>query len=94
MSVGLIVTLVFLALAYWVMLKLAFGKRSPRLGYRPPRTPPRPKPMPPSPGMAGLSPHERRRLYRRLGIDPVSLRQSGRLVHLRYPPEAYEQPRR
>lgn len=68
MSTGLIITLALLLAGLWVMVKLVRGHG---LRVRARR---------PQPGPAietGLSPAERRRLYRRLGLDPTTLRHSG-----------------
>lgn len=68
MSTGLLVTLALLLAGMWVMVKLVRG-HGPRVRMR--RPPMRPEMD------TGLSPAERRRLYRRLGLDPATLRHSG-----------------
>lgn len=65
MSTGLLVTLALLGMGLWVMLKLVRGHGT-RVRMRRARA---------RPEMAAvLSPAERRRLYRRLGLDPATLR--------------------
>lgn len=65
MSTGLLVTLALLGLGFWVMMKLVRGHGT-RVRMRRPQRRAR--------LATELSPAERRRLYRRLGLDPATLR--------------------
>lgn len=67
MSTGLLVTLALLTAGFWVMLKLVRGHGT-RVRMRRQRGRPN--------VASGLSPADRRRLYRRLGLDPATLRHS------------------
>lgn len=68
MSIGFLVTMTLLTTGLWVLLKLV-RRHAPRVKARP-RAPFAARMPQPS----GLSPAERRRLYRRLGLDPSTLR--------------------
>lgn len=86
MPVGLLVTVIVLLFGIWVMARLVGRRGTPRLARR--RLPPIGR------GSGdGLTIEERRRLYKRLGIDPATLRRYGRIDLLRLPPDQHVRPR-
>jgi len=82
MPIGFLVTFALLVLAVWAMTRLASVRRGPRVVSRRPAGPLRAGGLDPD----GLTAAERQRLYRRLGIDPATLRRYGRIDLLREPP--------
>jgi hypothetical protein len=68
MSIGFLVTMTLLTIALWVLLQLV-RRHAPRVRAK--RRTPLVLRAPPAETLSGA---ERRRLYRRLGLDPATLR--------------------
>lgn len=71
MSIGFLVTMSLLTIGLWALLHL-IRRHAPRVRMRP-RAPISAR----GPASSGLSAAERRRLYRRLGLDPSTLRNAS-----------------